>query len=262
MNNTTLVIGDPHAGPEDTDKHRFDALGEFIVERQPEHIVQIGDFMTYDSISSHNTRKRLTMEGQRLVEELRAGLECYDRMMDPIRRLNTSRARNRKAQYRPVLSWVEGNHEDRALRYAEEHPEMYGMVDYKTTIPVVEDGWDVVPYRDHVQYAGVLFTHVPMSGRNQPIGSKHAVKNVIKDYDCPIVYGHSHKLAYECDGVRSPNGSRRLTALNAGCYFTDVPDYAAGSQGPLDWWAGVCLLHHLNDEGDYDLETVHISRIL
>lgn len=259
MMSKTLVIGDPHVEADDPDLVRFDILGNFIAEEQPDAVVQIGDFLTYDSISAWNARRRLTMEGQRLSAEIRAGRDAYDRIMNPIHALNESRRRNRKALYKPDLFWIEGNHCDRAFRYADQNPEMYGMVDYKEYFNPADDDWVVVPYREHCMINGVLFTHIPMSGNNQPLSSKHLVKNVIKDYTCPIVFGHTHKLAWECDGVRTTDGGMRLTALNVGCYFDNIPDYATGSRGPRDWWAGLVMLTHLNEHGDYDLQTIHMD---
>jgi hypothetical protein len=58
------------------------------------------------------------------------------------------------------------------------------------------------------------------------------------------------------------NGSKRITALNVGCFFTHIPGYAEGSRALRDWWAGVCILHHLDGEGAYDLETISMERIL
>jgi len=256
---TTLVVGDPHTHPDDEDEVRFDLLGNYIAETQPDTIVQIGDFLTYDSISAWNTRKRLTMEGKRLGKEMRAGMVAYEKIMNPINDLNRTRRNFRKAQYKPNLFWIEGNHEDRAFRYADQNPEVADVVDYTRYFNPADDGWTIVPYREHCAHNGVLFTHCPMSGNNQPLSSKHLVKNVIKDYTAPLVFGHTHKLAFECDGVRTTNGGRRLTSLNVGCFFDYVPDYARGSRSNRDWWAGLVTLTHVNQHGDYDLSTISMD---
>lgn len=256
-----LVIGDPHCIADDPHMERFDILGAVIADEQPDCVVQIGDFLTYDSVSAHNLGKRLTMEGQRLHRELGSGKEAYDRIMQPIFDLNSSRRSNRKALYRPDMFWLEGNHEDRAYRYVDQNPEMQGVVEYTSKFNPEDDGWVLVPYREHAYYGGVLFTHAPMSGNNQPISSKHIIKNVIKDYDCPLVFGHTHKLGYESDGVLSREGGIRRTALNCGCYFDHLPEYAAGSRGIRDWWAGVVFLDNMDGSGDFDLRTISLNRL-
>lgn len=261
---STLVIGDGHTSPEDTayQKSRWKSLSNYIRETQPDNIVQIGDFLTFDSISSHNRNKRLELEGQRLKTELEAGREAYNMLMAEIDNLNAQRRRNRQALYKPGLFWVEGNHEDRANRYLQENPQMEGLVDYKTFFDPREDGWTIVPYREHCQIHGVLFTHIPMNGINNPIGSKHSVKNVIKDYDSPVVFGHNHKLVLECDGVRTTDGGKRLTALSVGCFFFGVPPYARNSGGSRDWWRGLVTLHHRDGNGDYDISTTGLQFLM
>ena len=255
---STLVIGDPHTHPNE-DQRRFDILGRFIVDHQPDNIVQIGDFLTYDSISAWNRSKRLTMEGKRLGAEMQAGSSAYGLIMQPMRDMNESRRTHKRALYKPNMFWIEGNHEDRALRYAENNPELADIVDYRSYFDPEADGWVIVPYREHCEVSGVLFTHAPMSGNNQPLSSKHLVKNVIKDYAAPLVFGHTHKLAYECDGVLALNGGKRITALNVGCYFDEVPNYAEGSRGPREWWAGLVMLHHTDAAGGYDLATYSLD---
>lgn len=261
MNETTLCIGDPHCIADDPDMGRFKVLGDFIADTQPDNIVQIGDFLTYDSISAWNNAKRLSMEGQRLSKELESGADAYNLLMEGIRKLNDRNRANRKATYRPNMYWLLGNHEDRAERYVEQNPEMKGLVFFNRFFDPTEEGWEIVEYREHCEFNGVMFTHIPMSGNNQPMSSKHLVKNVVSDYNCSIVFGHTHKLAFESDGMLSPDGVVRRTALNVGCYFDHMPDYASGSRGTRDWWPGVVLLHHLNYSGDYDLETIHIDRL-
>lgn len=260
-NITTLVIGDPHVEP-NTDLRRFVALSNFIYENRPTNIVQIGDFFTFDSISSHNASKRLTLEGQRFKQELDAGIEAYNLLANGIRRVYRSDVRAKRKRTIRRMLWVEGNHEERVRRYLELNPQMEGMLDYRHHIPLEKDGWEVVPYRNYGFIYGIGFTHVPMNGNNNPIGSKHAVKNCIKDHHHHVVYGHNHKLIHESDGILTTGGYIRNTATSVGCFFENSPEYAMGSQGERDWWRGVVLLHHLDMEGGFDIETVAMSRLL
>ena len=50
-----LIIPDCHAAPE-YDNKRFSALGNFIVEQQPEIIVCLGDLADMPSLSSYDLR--------------------------------------------------------------------------------------------------------------------------------------------------------------------------------------------------------------
>lgn len=258
---TSLVIGDSHTIADDPDLVRFDVLGRLIGDRKPDNIIQMGDFFTFDSISSHNFGKALTMEGQRFAKEIDAGRSAFSRLMLHIGTLNAKRRKNKEAYYRPGMLWLLGNHEFRQQVYVEQHPEMEGVVDFRAAFWPEAHGWDVVRYRDYCEVEGVLFTHIPMNGMNRPHSAKHLTKNIIREHDKPVVYAHTHRLGYESDSFRSGNADRRGTALNCGCYFENIPEYAAGGLATGSWWSGVCLLHHLDDEGNYDLETISLSRL-
>ena len=258
---TTLVIPDTHSIADDQDQERFSILGEFIIKERPDNIVHIGDFMSYDSISAHNASKRLSMEGQRCKKEIEAARESYERMMVPLYNLNNSLRKNKKALYSPNMYLTSGNHRDRCLRYVEEHPEMEGMVDFVYHIPWENDGWVIVPYREHCEVNGVLFTHIPMAGNNQPMSSVHLARKVLADYSCSIVYGHTHYFACESEGIKTVDGYKRITALNVGCYFDHKPEYARTSKGIRRWWSGLTMLTHLNDEGDFDIQTYSLESL-
>ncbi len=260
MSSITLVIGDGHTCPEEP-QDRWSFVGKLAVDLDVDTIVQIGDFFTFDSISKHNFGKRLTMEGQRYKKELEAGAVAYNNMMRPILEERERQRRNRKAIKKLRLIWIEGNHEFRAKIYEDQNAELEGMLDYTNALPVFEDGWEVYPYRSHAFVNGVAFTHVPMNGIGQPIGSKHSVKNVIREYQCPVVFGHSHKLVHESDGVMTSEGPKRLTATCVGQFFEHIPEYAKDSGGIRDWWSGLVLLHHLDDEGSFDIQTISLSTL-
>src|SRR5690625_1430807 len=257
----TLVIPDSHSIADDPDQERFDILGEFIAEHQPDNVVQMGDFLTYDSISAHNASKRLSMEGQRLRKELDAAEEAYTRIMVPFRELNGTLRKRKKALYNPNMFFLLGNHEDRAQRYVEENPEMKGMVYFNNYFNPEKDGWVIVPYREHCEVNGVLFTHIPMAGNNQPMSSVHLARKVLADYSCSIVYGHTHYFACESEGIKTVDGYKRITALNVGCYFDHKPEYARTSKGIRRWWSGLTMLTHLNDEGDFDIQTYSLESL-
>jgi len=258
---TTLVIGDAHSIADDPDQERFDILGDFIVTHRPDNIVQIGDFMTYDSISAHNASKRLSMEGQRLKKELQSGQQAYDLMMSHIDLHNEGLRKNKKALYKPNMFYLLGNHEDRAARYVEENPEMKGLVYFNNYFNPEDDGWVIVPYREHCEINGVLFTHIPMNGANQPLSSVHLGRKVLEGYACSIVYGHTHYFACETEGVKTTDGYKKITSLNVGCYFDHKPEYARTSKGIRRWWSGLVKITHLNNEGDFDFQTYSLETL-
>lgn len=56
MNKTILVIPDAHASPKHNNS-RFDILGKFILDRQPDIIVNIGDFADMEALCSYDKGK-------------------------------------------------------------------------------------------------------------------------------------------------------------------------------------------------------------
>jgi len=238
---TTIAVGDPHAEP-GNNNDRFTALGNFIAETQPDNIVQMGDFMTLDSISTHNTKVPLKREGLRLVDDLEAGMDAYQRMMVPTRVLNKTFTKNKKKKYTPGLQWLNGNHEDRVMRYISEAPELLGLVDTNLVLNLEADGWSVHKYREYAFVEGVGFTHIPMNKRvNQPIGGEYVARRAADMHAFDVVFGHTHRL-----GI---HGSKRQGAavnygINCGWFGDFPPEYVKGNEENVDWWEGIVHLTH------------------
>ena len=121
---TTLVIGDAHSEPGHHDK-RFQALGNFIVDNKPDNIVQIGDFLSLDSINFFDNNNPLIKEGRRLKDDIDKGVKSYIAMMQPIYDLWDKQTRWKTKKYSPNLYWLLGNHEVRTYRYTQDKPELF-----------------------------------------------------------------------------------------------------------------------------------------
>ena len=106
-----VCIGDTHAHP-DYDNKRFQVLGQFCAEEQPDYIVQIGDWSDMTSFNSHGTK--LEHEGTRWKYDVEVTLDSLHEFEKPIRR------RKRKMP-RKVITL--GNHEHRINRWPQREPE-------------------------------------------------------------------------------------------------------------------------------------------
>lgn len=242
---TTLVIGDPHAEPGQSNE-RFEALGNLVAATQPDYMVQLGDFHTLDSISSHNTKKPLLREGGRLVDDLEAGLDAYTKMMAPINKYNKTLTKHKKKKYNPVKHWLYGNHEDRVYRYIQEAPELLGLVNLSAMLDLAKDNWNVHQYREYayINEAGRTtgFTHIPMNKRlNQPISGEYVARRAADTHAFDVVFGHTHRY-----GVHGATvvGADTNYGINAGWFGDFIPGYVHGNEGNVDWWAGVVFLTH------------------
>ena len=255
---TTLAIGDPHAEP-NNDNVRFEALGNFIAERQPDNIVQMGDFLSLDSLSLHDEDKPLIKEGRRLKDDIEAGIDAYIKMMGPTKDLQDWQREKKKKIYSPDGTWILGNHEDRALRLVQRMPELEGYIDHRSLLNVAADGWDIVDYRKYRYIEGVAFTHVPMNPKNnQPISGKYVSARAAEIHDSPIVFAHTHLLQTHTIARHSDNPEgNQVRALNVGWFGDFKPGYVGDNT--LDWWGGIVLLHHY-DKGKFDIETISMDR--
>lgn len=260
MIKTTLVIGDSHVEANDPDLNRFTAVGNLIAEERFDNVIQIGDFLSLDSLSAWDLRKSAKMEGRRFSEELTAGKEAVDRIMTPIYELQDKQRISKKRVYRPKLYSCIGNHEDRWDRYLETKPELLNVVDPYESVGFEDHGWVKVPYREYIYIEGVGFTHAPMNGNNQPASGVSLLNNASKDHQSSVVFGHTHSIGLKTH-TRHGDNCAMVTALNVGCFFNEIPEYAQGSITSKNWWSGVFILEHYG-EGLFDFRSYKLERLM
>lgn len=257
----TLVIGDPHSSP-DSSNDRFVALGKLILDIKPDVVVQIGDFLNLDSISFHERGNAIFRANHPLSSDIAAGKDAYNKMMTPIREYNKKKAAQHKKLYTPRLLWHIGNHEDRVVRYLLDKPEFVGMFPDVSMVGVEADGWEIIPYKYYSYVKGVAFTHVPMNKReNQPLRGEYVAKKVLEGQTQTTVFGHTHRLLVHDMSRHSENGKQLIQAINVGWFGDYDPHYVKGNEDSLDWWSGVVILDHLDDNGSVDISTISMERI-
>lgn len=237
---TILVVPDGHARPEH-DNSRFSALGNFIVEKRPDIIVNLGDLADMGSLSTYDVG-RVSGEGKRYVEDLAATRDAVDRIMSPVHREVQRRITGKRKRWTPEFHITLGNHENRINRAASCTPSLYGHL---TTddLGYAQAGWKVHQFLSPLLLHNIAFQHYFTSGvMGRPIGGvNHARSLVAKNY-MSSVCGHSHIRDYyeDVDAV-----GRRRFGLVAGCFDEGEHHYAHGTQHR--WWSGVVLLHDVHD---------------
>ena len=60
------------------------AIGQYIVDKKPDIVVNIGDFFDMPSLSVYDKGK-LSFEGRRLAEDIEAGKEGMKKLLKPLR---------------------------------------------------------------------------------------------------------------------------------------------------------------------------------
>jgi predicted phosphodiesterase len=245
---SVLVFSDAHDKP-GTDQLRFTALGNLIAHSRPDVIMQLGDFMTMDSLSRWNVNKRLTMEGVRYKKDVQSARAAIHKMWLPVYNLQCSQRESKKAVYRPQVYWFEGNHECWVSAYLEQHPEMVGHIQLREDLKLPQD-WIWVPYPQHVLLDNIYYCHAPQN-KTGAISSKYIADRVFEYYGKTTVFGHTHRRLISSS---YRYGVERTDSINTGCFFEEDPDYAQGH--PNDYWKGVMMI----EDGDVT-EMITLERL-
>ena len=229
------------------------ALGNYIVEKQPDYIVHIGDHFDMPSLSSYSSRKQL--EGARVLADIKAGQDAMDELMKPLRKLQRKQKLNKKKVYRPKKIYCLGNHEERLNRYIEANPNLEGILDYPSSFGLEHYGWEVYDFLMPVNIEGIMFAHYfynPMSGR--PYGGTCETK--LKNIKASFVMGHQQGLSV---ATTTGNDGKKYWGIVAGSYYMHDEGYI-GHQAN-DHWRGAVMLHEVHD-GDCDPMFIGLDYLL
>jgi predicted phosphodiesterase len=261
-----LYFTDAHCDPEDVDIWRFEALGQLIVDYRPDVIVQGGDFCTFDSLSHWSLDKRKEMELRRFSKDVDNMNKCWKQVCQPLYEVQERARQASKRMYRPQLIWFEGNHEDWVRQYCERHPVLDGTIDLDRVVRLNHSLFSDVDYvkfgnltDDGVRFVeDVAFTHAPRN-RGGIINSRYITSRALSEsFATSVVFGHTHRFCIDSIArITAPNETRITQAINGGCFFTRVPQYACNNTN--DWWSGVLLFQI--DGDTVDIQTISLENL-
>jgi hypothetical protein len=217
------IIGDAHDSPHLPNKERFYWLGRFAAHHQVEWVVSVGDWMSMDCFSTHHDRA--TFEG--------FGKPTFEQDLDSFHASQMEFQRG-LGGWKPKKHITLGNHEHRAWRYDNLHPDGLShsqMVEQA----FLQWGWRTTAYGEYWFLQGVGFTHIPLNARGKPLAKgQHANKAM-----CDTIHGDDHRASQMTDHksgpFRSPTVYSAATALPPGF----IEGYA--NKGGSTWRQGVCL---------------------
>jgi len=229
--------------------NHFTALGNYIVEKQPDKIIHIGDHWDMPSMSSYDVGKA-GFEDRDYAADIAAGNEAMRLLHEPINAYN----KGRKNKYLPKKVLTLGNHEERINRFREdaENARFRNVVtqaDFDTT------GWKVVPFKQIIKIDGVHYTHyfyAQNSGR--PLGGMAQYKLTKLKFS----YCMGHQQDMDC-ARESLNNGQVLRGLMAGCFYQHSEEYR-GAQASSEW-RGVHMLHEVH-QGNFDHMEVSLDFLL
>ena len=243
---THLIIPDVQARIED-DFTFLGRVGQYIVDKQPDVVVCLGDFVDMKALSSYDMGKKAA-EGARVANDIAAGGQAMDCLMAPLQKHNKQLAKNKKAQYKPRMVLTLGNHENRINRYVEDYPH---LADFLSTDDLGFEayGWEVHPFLAPVVIDGVKYSHYFPRGANGRVmqgtrGAPSARAQVMRE-GMSCTAGHLQGL----DWSVLPNGTGANYGLIAGSCYEHEEDYLT-LQG-TQYWRGIIMKHEVVD-GSYD----------
>ena len=228
-----LFISDCQVKP-NTDLTYLRAIGQYIVDKKPDVIVNIGDFWDFESLSSYDKGK-LSFEGRRLQDDIDAGKEGMRILLEPLRDYQTLVDNS----YKPRMVFCLGNHEERLKRVASNNSEFDGFIGYH--LLELEKDWETHDFLKPVNIQGINFVHYlanPMSGK--PYGGSAASQ--LKSVGTSFCVGHKQTLEVAIQPVL--DGTMRLGIICGAAYPFD--EFYKGYQGN-NHFRGVVMLHDAKD---------------
>lgn len=215
--------------------------GKYLCEIRPDVIVHIGDIGDFPSLSTHDQKGSLHLEGARYRDDVDAVLTAQDLLMTPVAQASG---------YAPMWVLNEGNHEDRITRAINADPKMEGFMSLKD-LEFEKRGWLVYPFLQPVSIGGVAFCHYFPSGiMGRPITSARAL---LTKLHMSAFAGHQQgrDIAY---GKRADG--QDMTAIISGSFYQHNEHYLSPFTNLH--WRGMYVLHEVKD-GSFDEMAISIN---
>ncbi len=224
-------------------------IGKYIVEKQPDVLVCLGDFADMPSLSSYDVGTK-SFEGRRYVKDIDAANYGMAALLNPILAHNARQKANGKKQYRPKMVLTLGNHENRITRAVNLDPKLDGVLSI-SNLGYGNWGWEVIPFLEVVVLDGIAYSHYFTSGLlGRPVTSAAACLSK-KHMSC--VQGHQQGLqiatGHTADG-------KMLQSIIAGSCYEHNEDYLGPQQN--NHWRGCLMLHDVHD-GEFDIMPISLK---
>jgi hypothetical protein len=243
-----FVLPDVQAKP-DIPFDYLTRIGQYVVEKQPDKLICIGDFADMPSLSSYDVGKK-SFEGRRYIKDIEAAQEAMQFFLDPLYKYNAVQKKNGKKQYKPEMHMLLGNHEYRIIRAVDNDPKLDGVLSIDD-LGYVDFGWTIHPFLETVVIDGVAYSHYFVTGTAGRPAANARLQLIKKHMSC--VAGHQQGLQiatdYRADGAL-------LTSIIAGSCYEHNEDYM-GPQGNKHW-RGALMLHDVVD-GAFDVMPISLK---
>lgn len=247
-----LIIPDSHAKA-GISNDRFKWLGNYVIENQPDVVIDIGDSADMTSLCKYDIG-HVRAEGRRYKDDLAAYHDAMRKLMAPINKYNNTHTKWKKKTYRPRFVKCRGNHEYRIHRAACENPAMYEHISYED-LKEQQYGWEVHDYLETVSINDIAYQHFFTSGiMGRPIGGINHAATLVRKGHMSCVCGHSHMRDFWEDTDAS---GRKVFGLVVGCYFTHNEEYTTENDR---FWRGLVHLKRVY-EGQAEPSFINIEEV-
>jgi transposase-like protein len=218
-----VAIGDLHDNPT-RDKERFKWIGRYISEARPDNVIQIGDWLSLDSLSAHEKPgSRGYYERPNYAEDLASAEETLYYLHQEF------------AIGEIPCTITFGNHEYRAYRVEESSPNLKGTCYLPIQQLFARHRWDYREYGEWAFFEGVGFTHIPFNAVGRDFRGEHVENQLGPRAVFSIVLGHTHKEVHKIFPKIGP--SRRIEICNLGTAmpYGEIEHYAGLSMTGWSW---------------------------
>ena len=209
-----IAIGDTHDQP-GMPKDRFKWIGRHCAKVIPHRIVQIGDFASWDSVSTHEAPGSVAHS---MRPSFRSDIESCEEAMclffKEIKDLSIP------------MELTGGNHEERIQRFENKNAETVGTLYIQFEELCARYRWRLHTYGQWLFVDGVGFTHVPKNVMGKPYGGQNSENQIANHATHSVVFGHTHRSSFRKTPKIGINNS--IEVLNLGSAMPDgyVAKYA------------------------------------
>lgn len=231
-----LVIPDVQA-KEGVPLDHLEWIGKYIAEKQPDTIIQIGDFADMPSLSSYDAGKK-SFEGRRYKKDIKSANVAMELLCSQFRHV---------AGYKPRMVLTLGNHENRIDRAVECDPKIEGLISIDD-LEYESFGWKVIPFLEPIKIDGIEYVHYATSGdMNRPASSAQVA---LRERQCSVVQGHAQRI-----DIAIHRKTQSFALFSGICY--QHKEVYLGAQGNSQK-PGIWMLNEVRD-GTADLMQISLN---
>jgi hypothetical protein len=244
-----VVIPDLQVKP-GSDLSHLDHIAQYIVDKKPDWLIDLGDFADMPSLSSYDVGKK-SFEGRRYKDDIDAANEGLERLNAPIIKEQERLKRRRQKEWKLQKKVTRGNHDwDRIERAIESDRKLEGLISVDD-LQYGKYGYDVHPFLQVAVVEGIAFSHFFCSGiMGRPVTTSRALLTK-KHMSCIA----GHQPGYDVATDHRADG-RRITAIIAGSAYPEDLPYLNDQTNKH--WRGILMLNEVSD-GSFDEMKVSLN---